>query len=48
MSRAYRPWLEGETSRQQTWLWLASLLLWITLLWWGFSSLSPQQVTLKL
>ena len=47
MSRAYRPWLEGETSRQQTWLWLASLLLWITLLWWGFSSLSPQQVTLK-
>jgi antibiotic biosynthesis monooxygenase (ABM) superfamily enzyme len=48
MSRAYRPWLEGETSPQQTWRWLASLLLWITLLWWGFSSLSPPQVTLKL
>lgn len=47
MSRAYRPWLEGETSRQQTWRWLASLLLWVTVLWWGFSSLSPPQVTLK-
>ena len=47
MSHAYRPWLEGDISRQQTWRWLASLLLWVTVLWWGFSSLSPPQVTLK-
>ena len=40
LSRAYRPWLEGNTSSAQAWLGLISLLLWIALLWWGFNSIA--------
>lgn len=37
LSRAYRPWLEDEIKPLHAWCWLLSLLLWIALLWWGFS-----------
>ena len=39
VSRAYRRWLEGDTSPIQTWGALVSLLVLIALFWWGFSNL---------
>lgn len=39
MSRAYRRWLEGDSTTLQAVASLASLLLLITLFWWGFSHL---------
>lgn len=39
VSRAYRRWLEGDSTTLQAVASLASLLLLITLFWWGFSHL---------